>query len=266
MDRGRIRRDLKYDRKGIVIENGFDPDRYRLEWWVDSRGHRLEHREKRSWTRIPADLGGSDNGAVFSLGGQLPDGDYVRPVVPSIAIPAGPCIVPNGGKDTRYRVGLGEHNILFALANTVDCSSLDDVNMAEASERALAFTDRWGFLSAPWHELPLSEFLKEAVRIRKAIEEAKRSGRLRFHRPMHLAALSPGIECDGRVLVRLRSLLAFCWWELAILYGDGNFYCCGNLQCTTFGPYPSTGRPNKYCSDRCRKAASRAIAKDGPGS
>ena len=264
MEGSRVRRDLKCDRRGFEIEQGFDPNRYRLEWFVDSRGHHVEQRGERSWTRIPADLGGAANDAIFSLGGQQPDGDYNRPVVPRMVLPAGPSIVPNGGKDKRYRVGLREHPILFDLANTVDCSSLDDVDVAEASERALTFTSQWGFLSAPWHELPLSQFLQEAVGVRKAIETAKRHGRLRLGRPMRLAALTPVVQRDGRTIVYIRSLLAFCWWQLAIVYGDGNFYFCENPTCTTFGPYPEMGRPKAYCSDRCRKAASRAKAEEGP--
>jgi hypothetical protein len=194
----------------------------RLDWSVDRSGYEL--------VEI------ADGGPPGTILSEAMGGLYVK---------------PRGGKDDPYTARLRERDIFLELAM-----------MDKSPDGALAFVRKWGLLDvrsggAVEDIVRASEMMERRLRVVKkggtALEQIRRE-RWTFR--------LDGEWHGGNVIVRVKNLLAFCWLEFLQAHSaGGDFYQCANTKCGAWRRYPTTGRPNKYCSEACKKAAQRALKK-----
>jgi hypothetical protein len=157
-------------------------------------------------------------------------------------------IKPRGGKEEPYTARLRERNIFLDLAG-----------MDRSPEGVLAFVQKWGLLNdrskgSVEGIISASETMERRLNIVKkggtALEQLRRE-RWNFR--------LDGEYHNGEVIVRVKNLRAFCWLEFLQAHSaGGDFYRCANPKCGAWRRYPTTGRPNKYCSEACKKAGQRA--------
>ena len=196
----------------------------RLDWSVDRRGYDL--------AEIP------ERAASTLLMGRLAPGLYVK---------------PRGGDLNDYTAHLREKDIFLDLAR-----------MERSSDGVLAFVHKWGLLDAWPRDAAVREIIWASETMEHLLNVVKKGGnalaqigRERWH-----------FRLDGEfrgsdVIVRVKSLKAFCWLEFRQAHlAGGDFYRCANPKCADWRRYPATGRPNKFCSEACKKAAQRARKKN----
>jgi hypothetical protein len=156
-------------------------------------------------------------------------------------------IVPRRGETKRYTARLREKDIFLELAR-----------MDRSPDGALAFVHKWGLLETQWpNEESVSDIIFARDTMEWSLAQVKAGDKPQIaKRPWHFPL--DGEFHGSNVVVRVKSLLAFCWLELRQAYlAGGDFYQCANPKCGAWHRYPITGRPNKYCSEACKKAVQR---------
>lgn len=158
-------------------------------------------------------------------------------------------IKPRGGKEEPYTARLRERNIFLDLAG-----------MDRSPEGALAFVHKWGLLNVRSGG-SVEEIISASETMESRLNIVKKGGAA-LERERWLFRLEG--EFSGKeVIVRVKSLRAFCWLEFLQAHSaGGDFYRCANPKCGAWRRYPVTGRPNKYCSEACKKAGQRAKRKN----
>jgi hypothetical protein len=223
------------------------PDgRVRLKWRVSTRGYHIVRRDMRA-PDAPNSL--VAKAEKVSLGYQgLADRDYLD------------FIVSLGRETTEYEAGLLEHAIFRDLVNSAQ---------QPGPEGVLGFVRRWGQLNYDWRRpQPLETFIRVRNTIVRALDHHWRD------MPPGLGELFtwPGLPADdlGGLGVRIevkrgrlepyfqtQSLLQFCVLELLHAHaGRIDFMRCE--ACGLLLPLPKAGRPNLYCSNKCKQRAWRA--------
>jgi len=156
-------------------------------------------------------------------------------------------IVPRGEPIKGLDIALREHDVFRDLANT-----------EPTPNGALSFTHKWGLLRSGG-ELSVHEFLKTRTKMEWSLDETGAT-LTRGKSNYYFGSLCIAKE-KGNIVFRACELSQFCWLErFQALEGKVDFSRCRN--CTTFLPIDKLGRPQLYCSDRCKQAFYRKGKRD----
>jgi hypothetical protein len=204
----------------------------RLDWSVDSGGYDL--------VEVPA---AKRSAAIL----RTPTPAFDLTPTPT----SGLYVTPRGGKSKPYTARVRERNIFLDLAG-----------MTRSPDGALAFVGKWGLLDIGSNVSgSVEEMISASELMERRLNIVKKGGTA-------LAELCrerwefrlDGEFRDGEVVVRVKNLKAFCWLEFLQAHAaGGDFSQCANPKCGAWRRYPTTGRPNKYCSEACKKTAQRAL-------
>jgi hypothetical protein len=217
-----------YKEHGAMADFGL----IRLDWSVDSSGYDLVEDQKRLYL----------SGSILDESDESLD----ETPMPRLKVKA------RDGKNKPYTARLREKNIFLELAT-----------MDKSPDGVLAFVHKWGLLN-----VGSSGFVEEIISASNLMEHrlniVKKGGTalaelLRERWTFRL----DGEFHNGKVIVRVKNLHGFCWLEFLQAHSaGGDFYQCANPKCGAWRRYPTTGRPNKYCSEACKKAGQRANKKN----